>query len=78
MEVPMAKQGRRLVTDFMPLTLVMEGETLQTTWAQFAVENDLDDYPEWRDEIRTALATDGVYHGGGGAQPEYSLRVNLI
>ena len=60
-----------------PLLLVMEGETLGTNWQEFVTENDLDAYPEWRDAIMRSLSEDGVYHGGGGAQPTYRLLITL-
>lgn len=57
------------------LTLIMEGETVHTTWDDFAAENDLADEPEWQAEIEAALKSQGYYHGGGGAQPEYRLEL---
>lgn len=63
----------------MELILTMEGETLETTWESFVADNDLadPDYAEWRNTIEAALNSQGVYYGGGGAQPEYALAVKV-
>lgn len=56
-----------------PLRLTMEDEVLDTTWASFVTDNDLDNEREWQAEIIRALETHNVYYGGGGAQPWYHL-----
>lgn len=56
----------------MHVILKMEGEpAIPMSFERFAQENDLTG--EWRDEILGAIDIHGVFQGGGGAQPAYTV-----
>jgi len=59
------------ITPDTPVVLE-NGETVETTWAAFAADN-ADSGLDLAD-IETTLATGETYHGGGGAEPEWSIR----
>jgi hypothetical protein len=56
----------------MNITLTIDDdEIIQTTLESFINDNEIESMEE--SEIRAALNADGVYHGGGGAQPEFRI-----
>lgn len=55
------------------VTLWFDGERTETTLRQFADDNDMNAAEMLA--VRAAMEHDGAYRGGGGAQPEWELRL---
>ena len=57
----------------MNITLRIFDETIHTTLSDFLIENHDGMTDEEREAVKTALKAGRIYHGGGGAETEWTI-----